>query len=124
MAREKEIEYGEVGAETQYVPLSEEALKELAIGVVNDKVFGSWMLPEYELNLLGMIFMPLSLMDDISRKQMRRDGIVHLFQWKSEAGPRGINGYPIFMSFRTLNEDDTKRLSKKIKQVQEALDAL
>jgi hypothetical protein len=126
MARHKEpeIQTSEVSDESQYRPLSEPDLKELALAVLNGNVFGSWMLPEHDVNLLPSIFMVMVFLDDIKRKEMKRDGVVHVYEFMDKAGPRSINGYPIFMSARFLNADDAKRLQAKITQVKEALDAI
>jgi hypothetical protein len=120
----EDIETGEVSGVSQYVPLSEERLKQLAIDSLNGQVFGTWMIPEQDANLISSIFMVVALMDDISRKELRRDGIVHLYEEWAKAGPRSINGYPMFMSAGMLNADDCVRLQKKITQVKEALDAI
>lgn len=123
-AKQPEIETGEVSGDSQYRSLDEAELKELAIACVNGHVFGSWMVPENDTHLLPSIFMVLVFLEDIERKKMKRDGVVHVYEWMKEAGPRSINGYPIFMSARFLNQEDSTRLSAKMKQVREALDAL
>lgn len=119
-----EIKVGEVGSQSEYKPLTEEALKQLAIDVVAEKVFGSWLIPKHDTRLLGNIFMVMMLVDDIERKRMERDGIRFVYEYWDKAGPRSINGYPIFMSASFLTKADFVRLMDKCKRVQQALDAI
>ena len=118
------IETGEVSDKSEYVPLSDEELKKLALGVINQQVFGTWSIHESDMHLLPSIFMIVAFMEDIDRKRLKRDGIIHVYEWMNQAGPRAINGYPMFMSANFLDKSDSDRLSAKMKQITEALDKL
>lgn len=126
MARQRNssVEVGSVSGESEYVPRSDEELKELALGVIAGTVFGTWNIPKHSENLISSIFPIIIFLDDIERKKMRRDGIIHFYEWKSKAGPLAINGYPTFLSAHSLNAGDTDRLNKKIAQIRKALEEL
>jgi hypothetical protein len=125
MAEEKtEIETGEVSETSEYRRLTEAEVKQLALGVMHGQVFGTWDVPKHDEQLIPSIFMVLSLMGDIARKELRRDGVVHLFEEVSKARPQAINGYPIFMSCRMLNAEDNDRLKNKIAQIEKALETI
>ena len=121
---ESGIQTGEVSAVSQYPPLSDEEVKKVALGSLHGQVFGTWMLEERDARLIPSIFMVMAFMDDIALKEMKRDGIVHLYEWWDRAGPRSINGFPSFMSCRMLNAEDSLRIQNKMNEIKEALDAL
>ena len=47
---------------------------------------------------------------------MRDDKIIHVYEYYEQAGARGINGMPIFMSMKEINEDDWKKIVKFIEE--------
>ncbi len=110
---------GEIGTESQYAPHSREEIREAALGLISGNVVGSWQIPSHEENILPTIFLPLIAIDALEMKRWKRDGIVHIYGHLRDAGSRSINGWPIFMKFRTVNEDDLKRIIKMAKAFQE-----
>lgn len=113
------IEVTGLGAESAYVRKTDEEIKKLAIDILGGGVFTSWMIRKGDEHLVTSIFMPLIFLDDIQRKAMLRDGVVHFYQSYSAAGPLAINGYPIFDSFYSLDREDVERIAKKMKQIEE-----
>ena len=59
--------------------------------------------------LLPSVFMVLLFADANSF-----DGVVLVYERMDQAGPRSINGYPIFMSCSTLNRDEFERLKPMV----------
>lgn len=108
-----------LGASSEYVSHTDADIKQLALDWLGGGLFGSWMIREDDVHLLGCIFMPLLFMDEIQHKQIIRDGVVHFYERISKAGPRSINGYPIFMSMGYIDTADMERLLVKVKQIQE-----
>ena len=106
---------GEVAADGNYKPRTDQEIRELAMDVCDGRVFGSWQVDNPDL--IRSIFMPLIFLDAISAKDMKASGVVHLYEEVSKAGPRAINGYPIFMSMKTLNQSDVDRLRAEIDAV-------
>jgi hypothetical protein len=111
------LETGELEAGNQYKPLSDEKVKELARDLYADKIFGSWMIPENQMDMMIMVFMVLIFMDDITKKQMKRDNTFFFYEYYDKAGPRSINGYPTFMSCHILSGDDVKRIINKRNEI-------
>jgi len=118
------LEDGEMTGGNQYKPLTEEKVKELARDLYADKIFGSWMLPESQMDMLFMVFMVLIFMDDIQKKKMKRDNTFFFYEYYDKAGPRGINGMPSFMSCHILSGDDVKRIITKRNEIAALIDGV
>lgn len=108
---------GDLGSESAYVRKSNTAIRELAMAILSGTAFGSWQVDDP--SLLGSVFMPLMMMDDIQRKSMKRDNIVHLYGFMKDAAPRSINGMPMFFGMHVLNAEDTERLNEAMKTLRE-----
>lgn len=100
-------------------PKPEVDLGQLAWDIVAGQVFGSWML-DGDPDLLRMIFLPLALMDAEGLGKMKAADVVFLYEYLDQAGPRSVNGYPCFMSFKTLTRDQAKALTPKIDEAKAA----
>ena len=78
--------------------------------IVDGKVFTDKHIPDNQQHMLTRVFIPLMLG---GLEQINQDGLLDnvgmIYEYYSEAGPRGINGMPIFMSFRYLTVADAKR---------------
>ena len=57
------------------------------------------MIPERDNDLMPSIFIPLIFMNEEQRDDMVKKGTLHIFEYYDKAGPRSINGYPIFFLF-------------------------
>ena len=83
-------------------------LKQLAMDIVDGKVFGTWNIREADAaNLVGMVFMPALFLSEEQRKQLKEADIVHFYEYFDKAGPRAVNGYPMFMSMNSLAREDS-----------------
>jgi hypothetical protein len=101
--------------------MTDEEIKKLALDIRSNLVFGSWNIRKEEFErMVGSVFMPLLFMDEESRKQMKDEEIFHIYEYMSQAGPRSINGYPMFMSFRSINKTDAEKLFKVIAALEDA----
>lgn len=85
-------------------------IKQLAIDVVEGKVFGSWMIPPEDLDLLERIFMPLAL----AKTEELPDDISVVYEYRSKASGLAINGYSVFLSFHYLGQSDRELLVKEM----------
>lgn len=112
------IEEGSVEGDSKYVVHSKADIRELALGVRAGTIFGSWMLSETDRHLLGSIFMPLMFMDDMHKKTLIRDEIVHFYGKLNDAAPRSINGFPMFFSMRSINKEDCDQLESMLKHLE------
>jgi|ERR1043166_2333163 hypothetical protein len=75
-------------------------------------------------HLLGTIFMPLGLgaFSGVPPEKLATVGMI--YEYMDRAGPRSINGYPMFLSFRVLSVGDASRLFAMAKKMEEAMKAV
>lgn len=119
-----ELESGSIGYEPISKPLDKEALRSLAIAIIEGRVFGTWNVPDRDSELLPSIFMPLLLMDELMIKQMVIDGYNHMYEFTNKAGPMAINGYPIFYSGYPIRQDDFEKVRVLVERMRSALDEI
>lgn len=117
----EEFESGAVDPMVPREPMTDEEVNEFAKRIYRNEVFTSWMIHKGEEHLIDCIFMPLIFMDDVTRKQLQAEKITHFWAEMSEAGPRSINGYPIFMGMGTLTQSDSERIHAKFLAIRELL---
>lgn len=105
--------------------LTEERLKELALDIVKDKIFLSdYLTPSEASSLLNVIFMPLLFFDQKQIDEMKEDNIATFYGYYSDAGPRAINGFPQFMSFGMLTEEQRVKVFNYCDKYREVLGAV
>jgi hypothetical protein len=79
--------------------------RQLALDIMDGKIFATWNIkPSDGKDMIGAIFMPLALGAKLPK------GVAHLYEYLSAAGPRSINGYPIFTSLRILLKEDAEAI--------------
>lgn len=92
----------------------DQELKKLALEYTEGKIFGSWNIHETDQkSVIGMVFMPITFM---LKKDLPED-IAHVYAYMHEAGPRSINGYPMFYSCYMLNEADYKKFVEYVNKI-------
>jgi hypothetical protein len=69
---------------------------------------------------VAMVFMVLSLMDQKDIDELKKDPPGLIFEYFSKAGPRSINGMPMFVSCQMLSKEDTVVLSSIILQLEKS----
>lgn len=106
---------------TPIVELTDEQVKELAQALATGQLFTNWHLPEHEQRLIGSVFMPIGF-GVLATYDLTQIGMVceHL----SKAGPRAINGYPMFMSVRIVNVAQADAIRLKAQKITEAIAAV
>ena len=103
--------------------MTDEQLKELAKDIIGNKVFCSYFIPDNQIPfMLGSVFMCLILMDPTDMYDLSKTGFI--YEYMDKAGPRAINGYPMFMSHRYINREDAKKVGEYINKLQKAMDSL
>lgn len=85
--------------------LPEERLREFVDGVCSDRIYLSGYVREPRM--LGMVFMPLALGLLSACTNPKEIGCA--WEWMSAAGPRSINGMPMFSSVKFIHVEDWKR---------------
>lgn len=103
---EKDLEEGELTKDTPKNKLSDKKIKQLALSFYKGEVFCSAQIKNP--NEVSLVFMPLNFIDTIHAKVLfyENDNRPHFYEFLDKAGPRGVNGYPCFFSFRCINQED------------------
>jgi hypothetical protein len=96
---------------------TDEELKKLAQDVADGLVYGSWAVPEGQDP--NMCFMVSLFMGAKEHLNMMAAGIVHNYEYLSEAGPRSVNGMPSFFSMKQINAPDFEKLREYCKILQD-----
>jgi hypothetical protein len=73
----------------------------------DNTIFSNWHIQgdkEYIADMLGSVFMPL-----LFGAEIPKDASL-VYEYVSEAGPRSVDGMPMFMSCRFLKKPEAERL--------------
>ena len=100
---------------------TEQELKQLAIDIVEGKVFGTWNLKR--MDEVKMVFMVAIGLDSDQSKKLIEDDVMHFYEYMDKAGPRSINGMPMFFSANYLTGAEFDILLPLIKQYKESKEA-
>jgi hypothetical protein len=89
--------------------MSDEDLRKFVDDYCSNRIFTSNELQNSEIDLLQMIFLPLSLgcLSKLQPDSLKQVGCI--WEYYDKAGPRSINGKPMFMSMNLMHIDDWKR---------------
>ena len=99
--------------------MTDEQVKKLAHDLVTNLVFMSDRCRRSED--IPMVFLSLALAGPEIIEQYKKDGILHVYEYLSQAGPRGFNGYPIFYSNYAINKPDYERVMAEELRMRKAL---
>jgi len=110
----------DVPSSSVYVSKTPAELEKLAQDIVGGRVFGSWDIDD--LGMVRMVFLPLAFVDKDFSDRMKAANIVHIYEYVDKAGPRSVNGMPIFMSMNLLDETDAKDLHGRVDALAKFLD--
>lgn len=89
-------------------------LLKLARDIIAGDVFGSWSIRN--THDIRMVFMTIALG---AYSKGVPENLAHLYEYVSEAGPRSVNGMPMFMSHRSINHSDFEKLDNLVKTLLE-----
>lgn len=97
--------------------LTKQELWDLAVGIVSGQVFTDRHIrPEdYERTVLA-VFMPLVFADEDMITEIGKEASL-LYEWMDKAGPRSMNGYPMFFSVHWLHQDQQPQLDEFIDEL-------
>ena len=106
-----------------YTSKTDDELKTLAFDIEAGNVFTNLHIDENDLDAstLRSIFMPLASMSQSQVDDLHKDEIDLFYEHVSKAEQRSVNGYPIFMSVRMLNNTDLMRLKEFHDKLKDAL---
>jgi hypothetical protein len=98
-------------------------LVQLAQDIVSQRVYTSNDLPEGEPSAMTSTFMCLMFLSPENLLAMQEAKVCFFYEYLSEAGPRSVNGRPVFMSFRYLCAEDYEILRPMVLSLFEARNA-
>lgn len=101
-----------------YTPITDEERTKLVQAAIGNAVLFSH---QVDPSVLTSVFMPLVFLSKDNLKWMEDNEIFSFYEYMSEAGPRSINGYPIFTSMHMLNKSDFEDVKRRILAAQEAI---
>ena len=97
--------------------MSEDDIKDTAEGLVKGRIFAASSAPP-ELWTAVFPIIALGGLSDIDPTT-----VGDIIEDISKAGPRSVNGYPVFFSCRVVHKDDWAAILERAARAQEALDA-
>lgn len=71
---------------------------------------------------LRLIFLPLALADQATLDRIKKADAAVFFEELSKAGPRSVNGYPMFMSMAYLDSKEAKKVLVMIQKMEKVLE--
>lgn len=89
---------------------TEEELREFLMAWMDRRVYSHLHIRQQDLT--PSVFMCLAIMPPMPKDYIEKVGLI--YEMMDEAGPRSINGQPMFMSHRILHVDDWKRVQPVI----------
>lgn len=95
--------------------LNDDNLKKLAVDLRAGKIFTDRDVSPPDA--IGMVFMPIVFME-MPKKEAEQVGLI--YEYLDKAGPRSINGMPIFPSCRLLSKEDLTILCEYMKKLEQA----
>lgn len=104
--------------------MNDDEIKKLGVDIRAGRVFGSWMVAECDQDLLVSIFLVMRFMDSDALTELQRQEPAAIYEYMSEAGGRSVNGYPTFLSMKTLDKNDLSRLVDVMKALERAESAV
>lgn len=96
-------------------------LHELALAIFRGEVFTDRHVDD--LRMVPSIFMLLHFLDDEARAVCREHPPEMIYEYLREAGERTVNGYPMFMSMKLLNQADARIVAEKHARIVAAVEA-
>jgi hypothetical protein len=96
-------------------PMPRQELVDFVLGVCDGKIFTMHHIPKAQQEgLISMVFMPIALGAFAGYLAGELENVGTIWEYYSQAGPRTINGYPMFMSFHIMLNTDWERALKAI----------
>lgn len=98
---------------------TDDELKQIAQDIYRDKIFSQLHIERPEdvpTSFMVLRFVGPEIIDKIESGE-----IFFIYEYMDKAGPRCINGMPVFGSFKYLNKDDTEKMLKYYNEIRNAV---
>jgi hypothetical protein len=96
---------------------TDQELKQLAIDIVEGKVFGTWNLEN--IDDVRLVFMCSLFLEPEHLEKIKADKVEHFYEYMDKATPRSVNGIPTFFSMHYLTQKELDILQPFINQYKE-----
>jgi len=103
-----------------YIPKTDKEIKEIALGIYKGIIFTSNQIKDN--SSIGMVFSAFLLSPPEYKKWLEENKISMLYEHLDKAGPRSINGYPMFISHGHLNNEDEIRVKEKFEEIKNLME--
>lgn len=90
-------------------------LEQLAQDIVAGRVYSSYNEGWHDS------FMVLRFLDKEQLDELQRREIAFVYEYMDKAGPRSVNGQPVFFSVNYLTKEEYKRLHPRVQEVAKLL---
>ncbi len=87
---------------------SDEQLRKIANALFHGEIFCSLQIKDS--SMFSMVFMVAMFGDEAFQVKLAVHNIRFVYEYMSKALPRGVNGYPMFMSMTILNNEDADKV--------------
>lgn len=101
-------------------PLTEEEIKKLADDIYRGIIFTDRHIKNPDD--IYRVFIPLVLLNEEQIEKFNADKHGMIYEYMDKAGPRSINGMPMFLSLRLLSQEDAKKVDEKYIQIKKAVE--
>ncbi len=93
-----------LGEIADIIALSNDKLREFVLAFVDGRIFTDKHVHNPKRDL-GMVFMPIALGAFSGWTEDQLNNVGCIYEYIDQAGPRSINGMPVFFSFRILSAE-------------------
>lgn len=109
-------------------PRTDDDLKQLARDIVAGRVFTDLHIQapatEVKLDIMRAVWPILLFMNEQQQAEINALHPVMIYEYLREAGPRSVNGYPVFFSLHVIGQEEWTRLSVYLDRLYDAPDPL
>lgn len=110
----------EDGRQHKYIQMSDQDIKKLAEDMYKGLVFTDRHIENKED--IVRVFMPIILAGESIISELRKNSPGMIYEYMDKAVPMGINGMPIFFSFRIISKEDTKKVFDYYYKIKNAIE--
>ena len=103
-------------------PKTPDELKTLAVDIFQQKVFTERHITDP--SMFGNVFMVAALGGFADCPEEYTQSIGMVYEYLEKAGPRSVNGYPMFMSLQLLNKEDAQKVWDMYFKMKEAVEGI
>jgi hypothetical protein len=119
MKKEEKQEENKEYKERKHRPMTDDEIKTLAEDMYKGLVFTDRQLSTADE--LPMVFIPLALAGKELIEELQKIPPGMIYEYIEEAGPMGVNGMPMFTSFKVASVEDTRKIFEHYHKIKEAV---